>query len=220
MPPQKSSYHASRGDGHAGFTSSTRQPSSRNARAARAQIAATSGSTQSAKPRSSVHATRQPFTRSAERAPIIHAVGRQRVLIALVGPGARLQHQRGVGHRARHRPRVREAPGAAGRVDRHASERGLEADDARAGRGNPDRAAAVGADVERAEPGGGRRRGAAARAARASGRDSRIARDPEEEVVRGADPAEVGVLVLPSMMPPAAFIRATIGASSVGTLSR
>jgi hypothetical protein len=30
----------------------------------------------------------------------------------------------------------------------------------------------------------------------------------------------VGVFVLPSMMPPAAFSRATIGASSVGTLSR
>ena len=30
----------------------------------------------------------------------------------------------------------------------------------------------------------------------------------------------VGVLVLPSMMPPAALSRATIGASSFGTLSR
>ncbi len=30
----------------------------------------------------------------------------------------------------------------------------------------------------------------------------------------------VGVLVLPSMMPPAAFMRSTIGASSAGTLSR
>jgi hypothetical protein len=31
---------------------------------------------------------------------------------------------------------------------------------------------------------------------------------------------KVGVLVLPSMIPPAAFMRSTIGASSVGTLSR
>src|SRR6185436_8334627 len=31
---------------------------------------------------------------------------------------------------------------------------------------------------------------------------------------------KVGVLVLPSMMAPAAFMRSTIGASSVGTLSR
>src|SRR2546422_538101 len=53
-PPQKLSPHASRGDGQPGLPSSTRLPSSRNARAAFAHAARTSGSTASTKPRSSV----------------------------------------------------------------------------------------------------------------------------------------------------------------------
>ena len=54
MPPQKICSQHSIIDGHFGWTSSTRQPSSRNALAARAHTALTSGSTTSANPRSSV----------------------------------------------------------------------------------------------------------------------------------------------------------------------
>src|SRR5262249_50658183 len=128
--------------------------------------------------------------RPGERAAIVHAVGGQRVLIALVGPGAHLEHQRGVGYRAGHRPRVREAPRAAGRVYRHAAQRRLEADDAPAGGRDADRAAAVGADVQRAHAGGGGRRGAAAGTAWRAIEIPRIARDAVEEIVGGPDPAK------------------------------
>ena len=74
-------------------------------------------------------------------------------------------------------------------------------------------------DGERAQPRRHRRARAAAGPAGRALQIPRIARDPEDEVVRGADPAERRRVRLAELMAPAAFIRATMGASSVGTLS-
>ena len=126
----------------------------------------------------------------AERLQVIDARGGERVLVALVGSGAHIHHERRVGHGPRHGADVREAPRAARRVGRDAPVGGLQAEDPRAGGGDADRAAAVGPDVKRAQS---RRRGRGRAAGRASRRPLEvpgIARRPEEEVVGRADPAE------------------------------
>ena len=62
QPPAEDVNQHSPGDGQRGATTSTRHPSSRNARAARAAACRTSGSTAVRFPRSSAYATRNPLT--------------------------------------------------------------------------------------------------------------------------------------------------------------
>ena len=62
MPPRKIARHGSHGDAQDGFVASTRQPSSRNTRAALAVASRTSGSTAGARPRVSLYATRSPLS--------------------------------------------------------------------------------------------------------------------------------------------------------------
>ena len=98
----------------------------------------------------------QPAQRR-RRDPPVERLRRQAGEVARVGPRQRRHHQRRVGHAARQRP-----GGAAGvgRVDRHAAAAGLEADEpAPAGR-QAHRAADVGAQMQRAIAGRGRRGGA------------------------------------------------------------
>ena len=111
---------------------------------------------------------------------------------------------------------------AAGRMDRDAAVRGLEAEDPASGRRLADRAAAVGADVPAgprpAADGRRRRRPQEPPGVRSRFHGLRVA--PNSRLSVTPTQPNVGVFVLPSMMPPAAFSRATEGASSVGTLSR
>ena len=87
---------------------------------------------------------------------------RQARRVAPVGPAQRRHQQRGVAHRARHRPGH---AADVGRLDRHAAEARLEADHAAPAGRQADRAADVGAEVQRAVAGGGRGAGAGAAAA-------------------------------------------------------
>ena len=108
---------------------------------------------------------RRPRERRASSSLPGDVLRRQAHAVALVGLRQHLHQQRGVGHRARHRP-----GGAAhvGRVDRDAAEAGLEGEDAAPAGGQPQRAADVGAEVQRPVAGGRRRARAGAGAARGS----------------------------------------------------
>ena len=107
-------------------------------------------------------------------------------------PDQHLEHERALGHRARHRAdvieagREREAP-----VDRHAAVRGLEPRGAAGRRGDADRAAGVGAEADGREA-GSERRGAAARgAARDVSGAARVADRPVERVLARHAPGEL-----------------------------
>jgi hypothetical protein len=95
--------------------------------------------------------------------------------VAPVGAGQHAHHQRRVLHRAGHR-----AGHAADvwRLDRHAPVARLEADDAAPGGGQADRAADVGAQVQRAVAGGGSSAGAGAAAAGVGGQIPGVAGEP------------------------------------------
>ena len=99
---------------------------------------------------------------------------RQAHAVARIGQGQRLHHQRGIGHAARH------GAGAAagiGRVDGHAAQAGLEAEDAAPACGQADGAANVRAHMQR--PVAGRRSGARA----CAGAARRLVRIPGVEGV-------------------------------------
>src|SRR5215468_6148297 len=80
----------------------------------------------------------------------------------------------------------------ASRLHGNATEGGLVAHDPREGGGYPNGAAAVGADGQRPEPSRHRRTSAAARSTGRAIQVPGVARDAEEQVVGGADPAESG----------------------------
>ena len=132
----------------------------------------------------------KPLDRAAQRLGPLDALGWQRVRIALVGPGAHGEHQRGVGHRAGHRADVRQIPGSTRRIGRDAPPRGLEPEDAGKRGRDADRATAVGADVEWPEASRGRSRGPTARAAGGTVQRPGIACRAEEQIVRDTHPAE------------------------------
>ena len=145
------------------------------------------------RPRAFLHTARERFR-------VIGAVCRQRVLVTLVGTGHDVHHERGVRHRACHGPDVREAPRRAVGMGRHAAVRGLEAEDAGARRGNPDRAPAVGADVQRGQTGGGRCGRSAARAARRAVDVPGVAVGPNSRLCVAPIQPTLGVFVLPIMI--------------------
>ena len=134
----------------------------------------------------------QPLHAPAERLHVIDAGGGERVLVALVGARADVHHQRCVRDRPRHGTDVGEAPRRAEGIDGDEAEGRLQPEDAGARRGDPDGAAAVGADRQRSQPGRDRRARPTARAARRAVEVPRVARDAEQQVVGGADPAEGG----------------------------
>ena len=113
--------------------------------------------------------------------------GGQRVPIAIVGAGERVQHQGGIAHRPRHGPGVREGlPSGQTGAGGHAAEGRLEPEDpAERGR-DPDRAATIGAEGEGAEPRRHRRPRPAARPAGRARHIPRIARGAKEGVVGDA----------------------------------
>ena len=109
-------------------------------------------------------------------APVPGIVG-QAVGVAEVVARHGRHHQRGVAHRARHRPRAGDMGEGAERPLRDAPEARLHADQAAIGGGDADGAAGIGADVQRAEAGGARGAGAAAAAARGALRVPGVAGD-------------------------------------------
>ena len=168
-----STRNTSSGLSQVGVTTSTWQPSDSKRSAACAQRSRTSGSTvpwpQVGRPGDAQAGDARIAGLEERRA----AVGGDRVAVAIVGPGDRVEHQGRVAHRARHRPRVRDRlPAAEARELRHPPERRLEPVDPAERRGDPDGAAAVGAHGERPEPRRHRRARAPARSARVSARDS------------------------------------------------
>ena len=109
---------------------------------------------------------------------------RQRRAVTIVGAGDHVEHGGGVAHGARQRAGVGHVlpAGEAGRL-RHPPVGGLEADEAAEGRRDPHRAAPVGAEADRSQPGRHRGGGAAAGAARRPLEVPRIARGAEHRVV-------------------------------------
>ena len=83
--------------------------------------------------------------------------GFQRGVVERVRPGHHLQHQRAVGDRAGHRAVMRGHIAGAHRIGRHAAEARLQSEHAAEMRRHADRAGAVAALVQRAEPGRGGR---------------------------------------------------------------
>ena len=178
------------GSSKPGSTCSTRAPSSANARAA---PATRSGDLRLHRGEAEGRAERDPQPAHAvlEADPVVAAVMGQGEPVAAVGQGQHVQHQRGVAHAAGHRAEVGDRAERAQRPGRHPAEGGLEAEDAGEARRDPDRAAAVGAEVQgaHAERAGGR--GAAARAAGRPAGVPGIAGDPGERAVGDRLPAEL-----------------------------
>ena len=181
MPPQKMASHASLGEGQSGCASSTSRARARGSagrlragdRDLRIHHLARSRGRRTSHP--------QPLEAAAQG---LHVVGAGR-RAARTGRARRAPRRRSSSGRRRSTVRVigpdmREAPRPARRVDRDAPVGRLVAEDARAGGGDADRAAAVGADGERTEPRRHRRARAAARAARRAVQIPRIAGDAED----------------------------------------
>ena len=102
------------------------------------------------------------------------------------------EHQRRVAHRAGHRPGAGHRGERARRPLRHAAVGRLQPDQPAPRRGDADRAAGVGADMQRPEP---RRAGRARAGGRAAGgvvRVPRVAGDAVQRAVAGRLPAELG----------------------------
>ncbi len=104
-------------------------------------------------------------------------LGRQAHRVAIVGLRQHAHQQRGVGDALRHRPG---AAAGVGRVDRNAAEARLEGEDAAPGRGQAQRPADVGADVQRPVAGRHRCARAGAAAARALAQVPGVARQRME----------------------------------------
>ncbi len=141
---------------------------------------------------------------------------RQRIRVARIGPAQHVEHRRRVVDRARDRPVMRQEAHRRGRVGRHQAKARLDAEHARKARRNADRAGAVAAEVEDADPRRTRRRRAGAAAARRAARGSmRLRVIPVSGLSPTAIQPNSGVVVLPRMTAPASLSRATAGESSV-----
>ena len=118
------------------------------------------------------------------RAHVRARLTRQRVTVAIVGAGDHVEGQRRVAHGPRDRSGDAEVfPPGKRRMLRDAAPRRLEAVDPAEGRGDPQRAAAVGAERDRTEPARHGRRGAAARSARCHLEVPWVSGDAEQRVV-------------------------------------
>ena len=140
MLPQKIDRNASFGDGQPGVdlvdAAAELAEAARRARAGRGHL----GIDHAREAEVGAPRDAQALDPAPERGDVVDLLRGQRVLVARVGAGARVHHQRGVGHGARHRPDVRDAPRRAERHHRDAAERGLVAEDPGERRGDPDRA--------------------------------------------------------------------------------
>ena len=200
--------------GRSASASSTYAPASVSNCAACSTAAMPSGSTGASKPGLLQHADGQAGDAVLDAvAPVAPIVG-QAERVAQVAARHGREHQRGVAHRAGHRAGARQRREGARRPLRDTAVGGLQPDQPAPRRRNADRAAGIGADMQRPEP----RRARRARAGR--GAAGRVAGFHGLRVMpcSGQSPGDFQpnsvVVVLPRMTAPAAFSPATIGASS------
>ena len=102
-----------------------------------------------------------------------------------------VEHQSRIGHRAGHRANMGQRSEGARRIGGHAPEALLEAENTREAGGNADRAAAVGAEMQRPHAAGSGHRSTSAGPARRQGRVPGIAGYSGERGIRDALPAEL-----------------------------
>ena len=115
---------------------------------------------------------------------------RQPVGVARVGLGQHVQHQRAIGNGARHRADMGDRIEGRGRIGRHPAIGRLQPVDAGKTCRNPDRPAAVGADMQRTHAAGRRDGSAAARPAGSAFQVPGIARDAGQLGIGHTLPAE------------------------------